>query len=79
MTNEFFIRNYYEVFVYSYADSNGDGIGDLNGLISKLDYIEDMGFNGIWLMPIMKSTTYHKSVRLIFRNASRCIDKGDIE
>lgn len=53
-------RNYYEVFVYSYADSNGDGIGDLNGLISKLDYIEDMGFNGIWLMPIMKSTTYHK-------------------
>lgn len=53
-------RNYYEVFVYSYADSNGDGIGDINGLISKLDYIEDMGFNGIWLMPIMPSTTYHK-------------------
>lgn len=53
-------RNYYEVFVYSYADSNGDGIGDIQGLISKLDYIEETGFNGIWLMPIMPSTTYHK-------------------
>lgn len=53
-------RNYYEVFVYSFCDSDGDGIGDINGLISKLDYIEDLGFTGIWLMPIMKSTTYHK-------------------
>ncbi len=53
-------RTYYEVFVYSFCDSNGDGIGDLNGLASKLDYISDMGFNGIWLMPIMPSTTYHK-------------------
>lgn len=53
-------RNYYEVFVYSFADSDGDGIGDIQGLISKLDYIEEMGFNGIWLMPIMPSTTYHK-------------------
>ena len=53
-------RTYYEVFVYSFCDSNGDGIGDINGLTSKLDYIADMGFNGIWLMPIMPSTTYHK-------------------
>lgn len=61
-------RTYYEVFLYSFYDSDGDGIGDLKGLTQKLDYINDgddstdtdMGFNGIWLMPIMKSTTYHK-------------------
>ncbi|MCR5755939.1 MAG: alpha-amylase [Acetatifactor sp.] len=61
-------RTFYEVFVYSFADSNRDGIGDLKGLTEKLDYIndgddattEDLGANGIWLMPIMPSTTYHK-------------------
>ncbi len=61
-------RNFYEIFVYSFYDSNGDGIGDINGVISKLDYINDgndatdsdLGFNGIWLMPVMPSTTYHK-------------------
>ena len=53
-------RNYYEIFVYSFYDSDGDGIGDLNGVTQKLDYIKDMGFNGIWLMPVMPSTTYHK-------------------
>ncbi len=53
-------RNYYEIFVYSYYDSDGDGIGDIQGVIEKLDYIEYMGFNGIWLMPIMQSPSYHK-------------------
>ncbi len=53
-------RNYYEIFVYSFYDSDGDGIGDLNGVTEKLDYIEEMGFNGIWLMPIMPSGSYHK-------------------
>lgn len=61
-------RTWYEVFVYSFFDSNGDGVGDLNGLTAKLDYIndgddatmDDLGCNGIWLMPIMPSTTYHK-------------------
>lgn len=53
-------RNYYEVFVYSFRDSNGDGYGDLNGVTEKLDYIKDLGYNGIWLMPIHKSLTYHK-------------------
>lgn len=61
-------RTCYEVFVYSFNDSDGDGIGDLKGLTSKLDYINDgddstdtdLGCNEIWLMPIMPSTTYHK-------------------
>ena len=53
-------RNYYEIFVYSYYDSDGDGIGDLRGVEEKLDYIADLGFTGIWLMPVMPSPTYHK-------------------
>ena len=53
-------RNYYEIFVYSFYDSDGDGIGDLNGVTQKLDYIQNMGFNGIWLMPVFQSTTYQK-------------------
>ncbi len=53
-------RNYYEIFVYSFYDSNKDGIGDINGVIEKLDYIQGMGFNGIWLMPVMPAASYHK-------------------
>ena len=53
-------RTWYEIFVYSFCDSNGDGIGDLNGIRSKLDYLQELGINGIWLMPIHPSTTYHK-------------------
>jgi glycosidase len=58
---------FYEVFVRSFYDSDGDGIGDLNGLIEKLDYLNDgdptttgdLGITGIWLMPIMASPSYH--------------------
>lgn len=53
-------RNYYEIFPYSFCDSNGDGIGDINGITSKLNYIAELGITGIWLTPICKSTTYHK-------------------
>ena len=53
-------RNWYEIFVYSFYDTDNDGIGDLNGVTAKLDYIQEMGFNGIWLMPIHPSPTYHK-------------------
>lgn len=60
-------RVFYEVFVRSFQDSDGDGIGDLQGLISKLDYLNDgdpatntdLGITGIWLMPIFESPSYH--------------------
>ena len=51
--------NYYEIFVYSFNDSDGDGFGDLNGVTQKLDYIRDLGYTGIWLMPIMPASSYH--------------------
>lgn len=52
---------YYQIFVGSFYDSDGDGIGDLQGVISKLDYLEkDLGVSGIWLSPIHPSPTYHK-------------------
>ena len=51
---------HYELFVRSFCDSNSDGIGDLNGVISKLDYLRDLGIRAIWLMPINPSPTYHK-------------------
>lgn len=53
-------RTWYEIFVYSFCDSDGDGIGDFAGIISKLDYLQELGINGIWLMPIHPSTSYHK-------------------
>lgn len=56
---------FYEAFVRSFADSNGDGIGDLRGLTAKLDYLGGKGASGslgvdaIWLMPIFGSPSYH--------------------
>ena len=51
---------HYEIFVRSFADSNGDGIGDLNGVTNNLDYLQDLGVSAIWLMPINPSPSYHK-------------------
>ena len=50
---------FYEIFVRSFADSNGDGIGDFKGIEENLDYLKDLGVGAIWLMPMMESTTYH--------------------
>ena len=50
---------YYEIFVRSWYDSDGDGTGDLNGVTAKLDYLKSLGVDGIWLMPINPSPSYH--------------------
>ena len=58
-----------------FYDSNSDGIGDMNGIIQKLDYLndgdtkttDDLGVEGIWLMPIMESESYHKYEKRILR------------
>lgn len=53
-------RSYYEIFVASFRDSDGDGIGDLKGVTEKIPYVKSLGFRGIWLMPIFASPSYHK-------------------
>ncbi|MEM9341093.1 MAG: alpha-amylase family glycosyl hydrolase [Bacteroidota bacterium] len=50
----------YEIFVQSFSDSDGDGIGDFKGLTNKVDYLSDLGVKAVWLMPIMPSPSYHK-------------------
>ena len=61
-------RVFYEIFTGSFSDSNGDGYGDIQGIINRLDYLNDgdetsgksLGVEGIWLTPIFQSPTYHK-------------------
>lgn len=45
----------YQIYPISFADSNGDGFGDLRGILSKLDYLKDLGVDVIWVCPIYKS------------------------
>jgi len=45
----------YQIYPRSFCDSNGDGIGDLNGITSKLDYLKELGIDVIWLSPVYKS------------------------
>lgn len=66
--NEGNARVYYQIFVGSFSDSNGDGVGDLRGIIERFDYLNDgddnsgvsLGVEGIWLSPIFTSPSYHK-------------------
>ncbi|GAB3991151.1 alpha-amylase family glycosyl hydrolase [Spirosoma daeguense] len=51
---------HYEIFVRSFADSNGDGIGDINGITNNLDYLKELGVSALWLMPVSPSPSYHK-------------------
>lgn len=61
-------RVFYEIFVGSFSDSDGDGCGDLRGIINRMDYLNDgdvtsgksLGIQGIWLSPVFQSPSYHK-------------------
>lgn len=69
----------YQIFVYSFYDSNGDGIGDLEGIRKKLDYINDgkadkgnsLMANEIWLTPVSPSLTYHKYDVMDYKNIDK--------
>ena len=49
----------YQLLIYSFADSNGDGVGDFKGIQSKLDYLDDMGVTALWLSPAHPTPSYH--------------------
>lgn len=48
----------YQIYPRSFCDSNQDGIGDLQGIISKLDYLKELGINLVWLSPCFKSPNF---------------------
>jgi len=57
------IKNFgtcYEIFPISFADSDGDGHGDINGITENLDYFSDLGISCLWLTPLTESPSYHK-------------------
>ncbi len=58
----------YEIFVQSFYDTDGNGIGDFNGLTEKIPYLVDLGVEAVWLMPIMPSPSYHKYDVTDYRN-----------
>lgn len=70
-------RNYYQIFPISYCDSNGDGYGDLNGITNKLDYIQDLGYNGIWLTPIHETNSYHGYDVIDYKSINPCLGTMD--
>ena len=49
----------YQIFIASFADSDGDGMGDIRGIINKLDYLDDLGVDTLWLTPFQTSNSYH--------------------
>ena len=54
-SNDFKNKIVYQIYPASFMDSNNDGWGDIRGIISKLDYLKDLGIRIIWLSPIYES------------------------
>ena len=71
---------FYEVYPQSFQDSNADGIGDFNGIIARLDYIQDLGCNAIWINPCFDSSFYDAGydVRDYYRTAPRYGSNEDL-
>ena len=84
-------RTWYQLLVYSFADGDGDGIGDFKGIVDHLDYLKNLGIGGLWLSPIHNSGSYHsydvddyKSVKYVYEKAgvtfeqlvAKCHEKG---
>ncbi|MEO0340674.1 MAG: alpha-amylase family glycosyl hydrolase, partial [Bacteroidota bacterium] len=76
---------FYEIFVRSFKDSDGDGVGDFQGIIEQLDYLndgdpnttDDLGITGIWLMPIHEAGSYHGYDVIDYKSVSS--DYGTME
>ena len=72
---------FYEIYPQSFLDTNGDGIGDFQGIIKKLDYIKDLGFTAIWLNPCFDSpfTDAGYDVRDYYKVAPRYGTNDDLK
>lgn len=72
---------FYQIYPQSFSDSNGDGIGDFMGIISKLDYIYETGFNAIWINPCFESPFYDAGYDItnFYKTAPRYGSNEDIK
>ena len=72
---------FYEIYPQSFNDSNGDGIGDFQGIIDKLQYVRDLGCNAIWINPCFDSSFYDAGydVRDYYTAAERYGSNADLQ